>query len=184
MARARKESKFEVYGEEMLEKLVAKSGSSGRVYLPPDWIGRRVKVISVGSMWKGNKQDGWPKSNDYLPLVSHLQKNVTGRILIVNGDPHWTGLDNGKVSGYFPVCQVPVMNMSGGRQGKWGTERWSHGYRGPCGEGDRFNGLTVLHFSADGRIRCEVLTSAGVKELSMAIPQGAGVRVRKLRRGG
>jgi putative transposon-encoded protein len=47
MARARKESKFEVYGEEMLEKVVAKSGSSGRVYLPPDWIGKRVKVIRV-----------------------------------------------------------------------------------------------------------------------------------------
>ncbi len=47
MARARKESKFEVFGEEMVEKLVAKSGSSGRVYLPPDWIGKRVKVIRV-----------------------------------------------------------------------------------------------------------------------------------------
>jgi putative transposon-encoded protein len=47
MARARKESKFEVFGEEMLEKVVAKSGSSGRVYLPPDWIGKRVKVIRV-----------------------------------------------------------------------------------------------------------------------------------------
>lgn len=47
MARTRKESKFEVFGEEMLEKVVAKSGSSGRVYLPPDWIGKRVKVIRV-----------------------------------------------------------------------------------------------------------------------------------------
>ncbi len=47
MARARKESKFEVFGEEMLEKLVARSGSSGRVYLPPDWIGKRVKVIRI-----------------------------------------------------------------------------------------------------------------------------------------
>lgn len=47
MARTKKESKFEVWGEEMLEKIVAKSGSSGRVYLPPDWIGKRVKVIRV-----------------------------------------------------------------------------------------------------------------------------------------
>lgn len=47
MARTRKESKFEVFGEEMVEKVVAKSGSSGRVYLPPDWIGKRVKVIRV-----------------------------------------------------------------------------------------------------------------------------------------
>lgn len=47
MARVRKDTRFEVYGQEMLEKVVAKSGSSGRVYLPPDWIGRRVKVIRV-----------------------------------------------------------------------------------------------------------------------------------------
>ena len=47
MARARKEAKFEVFGQEMVEKVVAKSGSSGRVYLPPDWIGKRVKVIRV-----------------------------------------------------------------------------------------------------------------------------------------
>lgn len=47
MARAKRESRFEVWGEEMLEKTVAKSGSSGRVYLPPDWIGKRVKVIRV-----------------------------------------------------------------------------------------------------------------------------------------
>ncbi len=47
VARAKREARFEVYGEEMLEKVVAKSGSSGRVYLPPDWIGKRVKVIRV-----------------------------------------------------------------------------------------------------------------------------------------
>jgi putative transposon-encoded protein len=47
MARARKEAKFEVFGQEMVEKIVAKSGSSGRVYLPPNWIGKRVKVIRV-----------------------------------------------------------------------------------------------------------------------------------------
>ena len=47
MARGRKEAKFEVFGQEMVEKVVAKSGSSGRVYLPPDWIGKRVKVIRV-----------------------------------------------------------------------------------------------------------------------------------------
>jgi len=37
--------KFEVYGEEMLEKEVKMSGNSGRVYLPPDWVGRHVKII-------------------------------------------------------------------------------------------------------------------------------------------
>ncbi len=39
--------KFEVYGEEMLEKAVKLSGNSGRVYLPPDWVGCRVKIIRV-----------------------------------------------------------------------------------------------------------------------------------------
>ncbi len=34
--------KFEVYGEEMFEKIVTQSGKSGRVYLPPAWIGCRV----------------------------------------------------------------------------------------------------------------------------------------------
>ena len=39
--------KFEVYGEEMLEKDVKMSGNSGRVYLPPDWVGHRIKIIRV-----------------------------------------------------------------------------------------------------------------------------------------
>jgi len=39
--------KFEVYGEEMLEKVVKLSGNSGRVYLPPDWVGCLVKIIRV-----------------------------------------------------------------------------------------------------------------------------------------
>ena len=37
--------KFEIYGEEMIEKTVNSSGNSGRVYLPPEWIGTKVKVI-------------------------------------------------------------------------------------------------------------------------------------------
>lgn len=39
--------KFEVYGEEMVEKTVKLSGNSGRVYLPPDWVGSRVKIIRI-----------------------------------------------------------------------------------------------------------------------------------------
>lgn len=39
--------KFEVFGEEMLEKSVKSSGNSGRIYLPPDWIGHRVKIIRI-----------------------------------------------------------------------------------------------------------------------------------------
>lgn len=40
-------SKFEVYGEEMIEKQVRQSGNSGRVYLPPEWIGKHVKIIRI-----------------------------------------------------------------------------------------------------------------------------------------
>lgn len=39
--------RFEVYGEEMMEKIVKLSGNSGRVYLPPDWVGCRVKIIRI-----------------------------------------------------------------------------------------------------------------------------------------
>ena len=39
--------KFEVYGEEMVEKTVKQSGNSGRVYLPPDWVGCSVKIIRI-----------------------------------------------------------------------------------------------------------------------------------------
>lgn len=39
--------KFEVYGEEMLEKTVRSSGNSGRIYLPPDWVGHQVKIIRI-----------------------------------------------------------------------------------------------------------------------------------------
>jgi len=40
-----KKVKFEIFGEEMLEKEVKLSGNSGRVYLPPDWVGKNVKII-------------------------------------------------------------------------------------------------------------------------------------------
>ena len=39
--------KFEVYGEEMIEKKVKLSGNSGRVYLPPNWVGHHVKIIRM-----------------------------------------------------------------------------------------------------------------------------------------
>jgi putative transposon-encoded protein len=42
---ASKKVKFEIYGEEMLEKEVKLSGNSGRVYLPPNWVGKHVKII-------------------------------------------------------------------------------------------------------------------------------------------
>ena len=44
---ARNKAKFEVYGEEMIEKEVKQSGNSGRVYLPPEWVGKHVKIIRI-----------------------------------------------------------------------------------------------------------------------------------------
>ena len=46
-AKTRGKVKLEVYGEEMVEKIVKLSGNSGRVYLPPDWVGCRVKIIRI-----------------------------------------------------------------------------------------------------------------------------------------
>lgn len=43
----RRKAKFEVYGEEMIEKEVKQSGNSGRVYLPPEWVGKNVKIIRI-----------------------------------------------------------------------------------------------------------------------------------------
>lgn len=39
--------KFEIYAEEMIEKKVKQSGRSGRIYLPPEWVGKNVKVIRL-----------------------------------------------------------------------------------------------------------------------------------------
>ncbi len=40
-----KEVRIQLTGFEMLEKQVNKSGNSGRVYVPVEWIGKRVKII-------------------------------------------------------------------------------------------------------------------------------------------
>ena len=40
-------TKFEVYGEESIVKQVKQSGGSGRIYLPPAWVGKVVKVIRI-----------------------------------------------------------------------------------------------------------------------------------------
>jgi len=42
-----KEVKLELTGYEMLEKQVNKSGNSGRVYVPIEWIGKKVKIILI-----------------------------------------------------------------------------------------------------------------------------------------
>jgi len=40
-----KQTKIQLEGYEMLEKQVNKSGNSGRVYTPTEWVGKRVKII-------------------------------------------------------------------------------------------------------------------------------------------
>lgn len=40
-----KKTNIKLIGYEMLEKEVHKSGNSGRVYVPVEWIGKKVKVI-------------------------------------------------------------------------------------------------------------------------------------------
>jgi hypothetical protein len=42
-----KKVRFEVYGEEMIEKDVKQSGNIGQVYLLPEWIGKHVKIICI-----------------------------------------------------------------------------------------------------------------------------------------
>jgi putative transposon-encoded protein len=42
-----KEVEIKLTGYEILEKLVNKSGNSGRVYVPIEWIGKRVKIILI-----------------------------------------------------------------------------------------------------------------------------------------
>jgi putative transposon-encoded protein len=44
---ARSKVKFEIFGEEMIEKTVKLSGNSGRVYLPPTWVGHNVKIVRI-----------------------------------------------------------------------------------------------------------------------------------------
>ncbi len=44
-----KETRIQLKGFEMLEKQVNKSGNSGRIYVPVEWIGKRVKVVLLES---------------------------------------------------------------------------------------------------------------------------------------
>jgi putative transposon-encoded protein len=46
-SRQKKKVRFEIYGEELIEKVVKSSGNSGRVYLPFDWVGQYVKIIRM-----------------------------------------------------------------------------------------------------------------------------------------
>ena len=39
--------RIEILGKEMIEKRVNASASSGRVYLPPEWVGHKVRIIRI-----------------------------------------------------------------------------------------------------------------------------------------
>ena len=39
--------RFEIWGEEVIQKPVKASANSGRVYLPPGWVGHKVKIIRI-----------------------------------------------------------------------------------------------------------------------------------------
>lgn len=41
----REKVKFKVFGDEMIKKTVNSCGKNGRVYLPQEWIGKKVKVV-------------------------------------------------------------------------------------------------------------------------------------------
>ena len=39
--------KCRVFGVEVIEKEVKPKGTSGRIYLPSDWVGKLVKIIRI-----------------------------------------------------------------------------------------------------------------------------------------
>lgn len=41
------EMEIKVSGYQIIEKTVKSSGNSGRVYVPPEWIGKKVKVVLI-----------------------------------------------------------------------------------------------------------------------------------------
>lgn len=41
----KKQTQIQLTGYEMFEKQVNKSGNSGRVYVPIEWVGKKVKII-------------------------------------------------------------------------------------------------------------------------------------------
>lgn len=47
LARRLGKTRFTIYGQEVLEKTVRRSGKGGRVYLPLAWLGKHVKIIRM-----------------------------------------------------------------------------------------------------------------------------------------
>jgi len=38
---------YQIQGFEVIEKKVTSAGTSGKLYLPVNWIGKRVKIIRI-----------------------------------------------------------------------------------------------------------------------------------------
>ncbi len=49
-------SEFIVKGYEMIDREVKQSGNTGRVYLPKNWIGSKVKIIRVSKIKENSGQ--------------------------------------------------------------------------------------------------------------------------------
>jgi putative transposon-encoded protein len=43
----KKEMEIKTSAYEVIEKTVKSSGNSGRVYVPVDWVGKRVKILLI-----------------------------------------------------------------------------------------------------------------------------------------
>lgn len=41
------EMEIKINGYQIIEKIVKQSGNSGRVYVPIEWVGKKVKVVLV-----------------------------------------------------------------------------------------------------------------------------------------
>ena len=39
--------KFEIYGDVLIEREVKPNGRAGRIYLPMEWIGKKVKIVKI-----------------------------------------------------------------------------------------------------------------------------------------
>lgn len=46
--------KIEINAYQIIEKTVKKSGNSGRVYVPIDWVGKKVKVMLLEPLPENN----------------------------------------------------------------------------------------------------------------------------------
>ena len=88
-------TKFEVYGQEMLEKIVKKCGNSGRIYLPPNW---NLMVIQVNGEIEANNSTG---ETSIQNVNGNIQlNNINGNIV--------SSLVNGNINGTISIPQEGI----------------------------------------------------------------------------